>query len=70
MVKSDWAPAVSGVSGTVLENVENIHYLGVTITNEFKWNTHFHFFYKVKQNSRILEEKFVFLSHRRERSSL
>ena len=24
---------------TVLENVENIKYLGVTITNDFKWNT-------------------------------
>ena len=25
---------------TVLENVDNIKYLGVTITYDFKWNTH------------------------------
>ena len=28
------------LEGTVLENVDNIKYLGVTITNDFKWNTH------------------------------
>ena len=28
------------LEGTVLENVESIKYLGVTITNELKWNTH------------------------------
>ena len=28
------------LEGTVLENVESIKYLGVTITNDFKWNTH------------------------------
>ena len=26
--------------GTVLDNVENIMYLGMTITNDLKWNTH------------------------------
>ena len=28
------------LEGTVLENVDNIKNLGVTITNDFKWNTH------------------------------
>ena len=28
------------LEGTVLENVESIKYLGVTITKDLKWNTH------------------------------
>ena len=28
------------LEGTVLENAESIKYLGVTITNDLKWNTH------------------------------
>ena len=28
------------LEGAVLENVDNIEYLGVTITNDLKWNTH------------------------------
>ena len=28
------------LEGTVLENVESIKHLGVTITNDLKWNTH------------------------------
>ena len=28
------------LEGTVLENVESIEYLGVTITKDLKWNTH------------------------------
>ena len=28
------------LEGTVLDRVENIKYLGITITNDLKWNTH------------------------------
>ena len=28
------------LEGTVLENVESIKYLGITITSDLKWNTH------------------------------
>ena len=28
------------LEGTVLENIEIIKYIGVTITNDLKWNTH------------------------------
>ena len=28
------------LEGTVLDNIENIKYLGITITNDLKWNTH------------------------------
>ena len=28
------------LEGTVLENVESIKYLGVTITSNLKWNSH------------------------------
>ena len=28
------------LEGAVLENVDNIKYLGVTIANDLKWNTH------------------------------
>ena len=32
--------ALYTLEGTVLENVENIRYLGVTITGDLKWNLH------------------------------
>ena len=32
--------ASSTLEGTVLKHVDNIKYLGVTITNNLKWNTH------------------------------
>ena len=32
--------AYQGVPSPGLENVESIKYLGVTITNDLKWNTH------------------------------
>ena len=32
--------AVYSLEGTVLENVDNIKYLGVTISQDLKWNTH------------------------------
>ena len=28
------------LEGTVLDNVEKTKYLGITITNDLKWNTH------------------------------
>ena len=28
------------LEGTVLDNAENIKYLGITVTNDLKWNTH------------------------------
>ena len=32
--------AFYSLEGAVLENVDNIKYLGITITNDLKWNTH------------------------------
>ena len=32
--------AAYNLEGTVLDNVENIQYLGITITDDLKWNTH------------------------------
>ena len=32
--------AVYSLEGTVLENIDNIKYLGVTISKDLKWNTH------------------------------
>ena len=42
MSKSDPEPAnaLYTLEGTVLENVDNIKYLGVTITSGLKWNSH------------------------------
>ena len=32
--------AIFSIEGTVLENVDNIKYLGVTISKDLKWNAH------------------------------
>ena len=34
------------LEGTILDNVENIKYLGVTITNDLKWNTRQQYLHK------------------------
>ena len=53
------------LEGTVLENVDSIKYLGVTITNDLKWNTHINNICILsQQNTWILEEKLIFLPPR------
>ena len=47
--------AVYSLEGTVLENVDNIKYLGVTISKDLKWNTHVSNLHKSKQNSWFLK---------------
>ena len=32
--------AIYSLEGTVLENVDNIKYLGMTVSKDLKWNTH------------------------------
>ena len=45
------------LEGTVLENVEKIEYLGITITNDLKWNTHVSNIYtKAKRTLGFLDE--------------
>ena len=39
-IESEIIQASYTLEGTVLENVDNIKYLGITITNNLKWNTH------------------------------
>ena len=50
--------------GTVLDNVESNEYLGVTITDDLKWNTHITNICAKEQDTWILEEKLVFLPAR------
>ena len=38
--RSSKIQAIYTLEGNVLENLESIKYLGVTITNDLKWNTH------------------------------
>ena len=55
---------------TVLENVESIKYLSVTITSDLKWNTHVsNVCTKANRTLGFLRRKCVFLPPRCERSS-
>ena len=58
------------LEGTVLENVESIKYLGVTITSYLKWNSHIRNACSKANRTLGFETKFVFLPYRCERSSL
>ena len=59
------------LEGTVLENVESIKYLGVTITKDLKWNTHIsNVCTKANRTLGFFETKSVFLPPRCERSCL
>ena len=46
------------LEGTLLENVESIKHLGVTITKDLKWNTH------INRTLGFFETKSVFLPPR------
>ena len=59
------------LEGTVLENVENIKYLGVTITSDLKWNSHIrNVCSKANRTLGFLRRYLFFLPPRCERSSL
>ena len=52
------------LEGTVLENVDSIKYLGVTITNDLKWNTHITNICTKANRTLGFEEKLIFLPPR------
>ena len=56
------------LEGTVLENVQSIKYLGVTITSHLKWNSHIK--NVCSKANRTLETKFVFLPSKCEKKQL
>ena len=61
-------PTPKSLEGTFLENNENIKYLGVTITNDLKWNTHIRNIC-TKANPWILEANSVLLPSRCEKAA-
>ena len=59
------------LEGTVLENVKNMTYLWVTITNDLRWNTHVsNVCTKANRANRTLETKSLRLSTRGKRGSI
>ena len=61
--ETDQKDPCSALDGTVLENVECIKYIRVTITNKLRWNTHVS--NVCTKANRLPETKSLRLSHKR-----